>query len=138
VGVDRHRKSQEGQHPSIPHGCGGGPSPEIAGRAASEYSPRVWGWTAFTRPKVDSNDVFPTGVGVDRNGNCQNFRVQKYSPRVWGWTVYEGRPLGIAIQVEIPNHLKLLWSKATVVSVKEKARPDLVRWVLWRRTQENR
>jgi len=39
----------------------------------------------------------------------------------------EGRPLGIAIQVEIPNHLKLLWSKATVVSVKEKARLDFVR-----------
>ena len=50
----------------------------------------------------------------------------------------EGRPLGIAIQVEIPNHLKLLWSKAMVVSVKEKARLDLVRYVLWRRTQENR
>jgi len=39
----------------------------------------------------------------------------------------EGRPPGIAIQVEIPNHLKLLWSKAMVVSVKEKARLDLVR-----------
>jgi len=39
----------------------------------------------------------------------------------------EGWPLGIAMQVEIPNHLKLLWSKAMVVSVKEKARLDLVR-----------
>ena len=39
----------------------------------------------------------------------------------------EGRSLGIAIQVEISNHLKLLWSKALVVSVKEKARLDLVR-----------
>ena len=29
----------------------------------------------------------------------------------------EGGPLGIAIQVEIPNHHKLLWSKAMVVSV---------------------
>ena len=29
----------------------------------------------------------------------------------------EGGPLGIAIQVEIPNHHKLLWSKTTVVSV---------------------
>lgn len=47
----------------------------------------------------------------------------------------EGRPLGIAIQVEIPNHLKLLWSKATVVSVKEKAKLDFVRYALWRRTQ---
>jgi hypothetical protein len=33
----------------------------------------------------------------------------------------EGGPFGIAIQVEVPNHLKLLWPKAMVVSVKEKA-----------------
>ena len=39
----------------------------------------------------------------------------------------EGRPLGAAMQVEASNHLKLLWTKAMVVSVKEKARLDLVR-----------
>jgi hypothetical protein len=39
----------------------------------------------------------------------------------------EGRPLGAAVQAEASNHLKLLWSKAMVVSVKEKARQDLVR-----------
>jgi len=39
----------------------------------------------------------------------------------------EGGPLGAAVQAEAPNHLKLLWSKAMVVSVKEKARHDLVR-----------
>jgi hypothetical protein len=39
----------------------------------------------------------------------------------------EGRPLGAAVQAEAPNRLKLLWSKAMVVSVKEKARQDLVR-----------
>jgi hypothetical protein len=39
----------------------------------------------------------------------------------------EGGPLEAAIQVEASNHLKLLWSKATVVSVKEKARLDFVR-----------
>ena len=33
----------------------------------------------------------------------------------------EGRPLGAAMQVEASNHLKLLWSKAMVVSVEEKA-----------------
>lgn len=54
------------------------------------------------------------------------------------YTEDEGRPLGIAIQVEVPNHFKLLWPKATVVSVKEKARLDLVRYVLRRRTQVNR
>ena len=39
----------------------------------------------------------------------------------------EGRPLEAAMQVEASNHLKLLWTKAMVVSVKEKARQDLVR-----------
>ena len=39
----------------------------------------------------------------------------------------EGRPLGAAMQVEASNHLKLLRSKAVVVSVKEKAKQDFVR-----------
>ncbi len=41
----------------------------------------------------------------------------------------EGRPLEAAMQVEASNHRKLLWTKAMVVSVTEKARPDLVRSV---------
>ena len=47
----------------------------------------------------------------------------------------EGRPLGFALQDAISNHHKLLWSKATVVSVMEKAKLDFVRCVLGRRTQ---
>ena len=39
----------------------------------------------------------------------------------------EGRPLGAAMQVEASNHRKLLWSKAMVVSVTEKAKLDFVR-----------
>jgi hypothetical protein len=39
----------------------------------------------------------------------------------------EGRPLGAVMQVEAPNHRKLLWSKAMVVSVTEKAKQDFVR-----------
>jgi hypothetical protein len=39
----------------------------------------------------------------------------------------ERRPLKTAIQVEVSNHLKLLWTKAMVVSVKEKAEQDFVR-----------
>jgi len=31
------------------------------------------------------------------------------------------------MQVEAPNHRKLLWSKATLVSVAEKAKHDFVR-----------
>jgi hypothetical protein len=33
----------------------------------------------------------------------------------------EGRPLGAGLQGQAPNRLKLLWSNARVVSVKEKA-----------------
>ena len=32
----------------------------------------------------------------------------------------EGRSLGIGLQERIPNHLRRLWSKATVVSAKAK------------------
>ena len=39
----------------------------------------------------------------------------------------EGRPLEAAMQVEASNHLKLLWSKAMVVSVKEKVPYDGIR-----------
>jgi len=35
----------------------------------------------------------------------------------------EGRPLGAGLQEQASNHLKLLWSKAMVVSVGEKSRP---------------
>ena len=33
------------------------------------------------------------------------------------------------MQVEAPNHRKLLWTKTTVVSVTEKAKLDFVRYV---------
>jgi hypothetical protein len=33
----------------------------------------------------------------------------------------EGRPLGVGLQGRIPNHLKLRWSRARVVSVEEKS-----------------
>jgi len=40
-----------------------------------------------------------------------------------------GRPSEVTIQVGASNHRKLLWSKAMVVSVTEKAKPDFVRYV---------
>jgi hypothetical protein len=36
------------------------------------------------------------------------------------------RPLGVGLQEQASNHLKLLWSKAMVVSVKEKSRHRIV------------
>jgi hypothetical protein len=38
-----------------------------------------------------------------------------------GCTGDEGRPLGAGLQEQVSNHLKLLWSRARVVSVKGKA-----------------
>ena len=32
----------------------------------------------------------------------------------------EGRPLGTGLQEQVPNHLRRLWSKATVVSIEGK------------------
>ena len=49
----------------------------------------------------------------------------------------EGRSLEAGIQMQASNHLKLLWLRAMVVSVKEKAKLDFVRYVLRRRTQVN-
>ena len=41
---------------------------------------------------------------------------------LWCCTRDEGRSLEIGMQVQVSNHLKLLWLRVMVVSVKEKAR----------------
>jgi len=48
------------------------------------------------------------------------------------------RPLGAGLQEQASNHLKLLWSRAMVVSVEEKVPQDGIRWESRRRTQVNR
>jgi len=50
-------------------------------------------------------------------GNCSSIEVS--APR--GCTGDEGRPLEAGLQEQASNHLKPLWSKAMVVSVKEKS-----------------
>ena len=70
-------------------------------------SPRAWGWTGRPAVPADFPDVFPTGVGMDRNRSrtcpvylcvphgrgdgpppSTDFRnVGACSPRAWGWTV---------------------------------------------------
>jgi len=37
------------------------------------------------------------------------------------------RPLGVGLQEQAPNHLKLLWLRAMVVSVEEKVSQDGIR-----------
>ncbi len=46
--------------------------------------------------------------------------------RVW--------PLEACLQEQASNHLKLLWSKAMVVGVKEKVSQDGIRCGSWKRT----
>jgi len=41
-----------------------------------------------------------------------------------GCTKDEGRSLGVGLQEQASNHLKLLWLRVMVVSVKEKAWQD--------------
>jgi hypothetical protein len=43
------------------------------------------------------------------------------------YTRDEGGPFGFGDQEPIPSHRKLLWSKATVVSVAEKSKQDFGR-----------
>jgi RNA-directed DNA polymerase len=59
-----------------------------------------------------------------RRGKECNRQLLKLQPCC---TEDEGGPLGAAMQVEASNHLKLLWSKAMVVSVKEKVPQDGIR-----------
>ncbi|HDR14078.1 MAG TPA: hypothetical protein ENN79_01045 [Desulfobacteraceae bacterium] len=54
-----------------------------------------------------------------------------------GCTRDEGRPLGVGLEEQAPNHLKLLWSKAMVVSVEEKVPRDGIRYGSGSRAQAN-
>ena len=69
------------------------------------------------------------------------WRIQKYryvgdsAPR--GCTEDEVRPLGVGLQEQAPKHLKLLRSKAMVVSVEEKVSLDGISCESERRAQAN-
>jgi len=54
-----------------------------------------------------------------------------------GCTEDEGRSLGVGLQEQASKHLKLLWSKAMVVSVEEKVPPDGISCGSERRAQAN-
>jgi transposase len=50
----------------------------------------------------------------------------------------EGRPLGVGVQDQAPNHLTLPWSRARVVNGEGNGAPERVRWGSGRRTRVNR
>jgi hypothetical protein len=51
-----------------------------------------------------------------------SYRAPRTRCRVRCYAGDEGRPLGVGLQEQAPNHLKLRWLSARVVSVKEKSR----------------
>jgi hypothetical protein len=65
-------------------------------------------------------------LSVMRTTVCHesNQSVRKHKRKLC-CTQDESRPLAIAMQVEIANHPKVLWSKAMVLSVREKGRARL-------------
>ena len=65
-------------------------------------------------------------------------RVTPVHTAVRNCTRDEGRPFEVGNQVLISSHRKLLWSKARVVNVAEKAGQDPVRYGRERRAQANR
>ena len=68
---------------------------------------------------------------------CHEHTKLRKQLSVRNYTKDEGRPLGAALQEEASNHLKLRRLRALVVSVKEKAELDFVRYMLRRRTKVN-
>jgi hypothetical protein len=57
---------------------------------------------------------------------CARSALDIYSEGVRNCARDEGGPLGAGLQEQASNHLKLLWPKAMVVSVKEKSRHRIV------------
>ena len=62
------------------------------------------------------------GKGRYRDNSVPRRHGKEVIPEVPCCTRDEGGPLGTGVQALVPNHLKLRWSRARVVSVQEKAR----------------
>ena len=100
----------------FPHACGDGPRNGLSGDRQAPFSPRVWGWSAFSIWCALRRNVFPTRVGMvriqsavfqkrrgfphacgDGPHNCRHEHEQEeFSPRVWGWSAstYSNWPFG--------------------------------------------
>ena len=66
--------------------------------------------------------IFPGEVIIVADGKIvRHERAWCYREGVRNCTRDEGRPLGVGLQEQAPNHLKLRWLRARVVSVKEKS-----------------
>ena len=74
-------------------------------------------WGSKTRPLGTTLGPYSVTAKIGQGGMLRH----EHSETVRNYTKDEGRPFGAARQGETPNHLKLLRSKAVVVSVEEKA-----------------
>ena len=117
---------------------GGISSPALANRTLDGLQALLAERFGATRRQRQRNKVHLVRYADDcapRRREGSDYRVCSGTPcRVRD----EGRSLGIGLQDQIPNHLKLLGSKALVVSVQEKAGLEPVRYGPRRRTQVNR
>ncbi len=88
---------------------------------------------------IESEGELKTSIDTYISKHSKSHLMCKYvgdsAPR--GCTEDEGRPLGVGLQEQASKHLKLLWSKAMVVSVEEKVPPDGISCESERRAQAN-
>ena len=62
----RQHVERLGNQISFPHARGDGPHLDQLGAAASEFSPRAWGWSVGLVGSTNLGVVFPTRVGMVR------------------------------------------------------------------------
>ncbi len=107
VGMDRWLSRPSSLSIRIPHTRGDGPGSKKTPPPIYSYSPHAWGWTGNAQGRPRLYGVFPTRVGMDRDGSefCHSDRsiphtrgdgppeeqlfpmLYAYSPHAWGWTV---------------------------------------------------
>src|SRR5690606_1725734 len=73
VGMDRGLSGCASLGVGFPHARGDGPETAVVDQFLVSFSPRPWGWTVrLLRPSLRF-EVFPTPVGMDRDGGESGF-----------------------------------------------------------------
>ncbi len=109
VGMVRRCASLLACTAGFPHARGDGPGRPVKRLRRQAFSPRPWGWSDNMVNPDGSREVFPTPVGMVRNGIATNFlavsfphargdgpvnerrawSMPMFSPRPWGWSAVE-------------------------------------------------
>ena len=72
VGVYRYCARSQWLLQRFPHACGGVPKTGAAGSHGHSFSPRMWGCTDVYLTEDEAASVFPTHVGVYRQGEIKH------------------------------------------------------------------